>query len=237
MDSRVSIAIETSCGLGGVALGVGDELVGRSDFDASSRHGAELVSRLAELLRSAGLRPADVEEVYVSVGPGSFTGTRIGVTVARTLGGMVPSLRCVAVPSPAAVAEGARGLAWERLGVVLDARGGLIHVTVFARRGPGARIARAEDGRVMRPADFLAAAAPIALLGEGLAYHDLRADGVTILRPDRLDRPPHLPDAEGVWRVGRRLADAGEVTGAADLLPIYARPPEALRLWQEKAGR
>jgi tRNA threonylcarbamoyladenosine biosynthesis protein TsaB len=235
MKQPVSIAIETSCRLGGVALGLGEELVATADFDASARHGTQLVAALAELLSSAGLRPAELQDAYVSVGPGSFTGTRIGVTVARTLGQMVAGLRCVGVSSPAAVAEGATPLDWLHLGVVLDAREGLIHATTFARRGE--RIVPEAPAGVMAPAEFLAAAPrPCLLLGEGLAYHDLRADGVTVHQPLDTSAPPHLPTAANVWRVGRRLAREGDFTDALRLLPVYCRQPEAVRLWQRKHG-
>ena len=89
MKLPVSLAIETSCRAGGVALGRGDELLGVIDFEASARHAVQLVPRLHELLEGASLRPEDVDELYVSVGPGSFTGLRIGLTVARTMGQML----------------------------------------------------------------------------------------------------------------------------------------------------
>jgi len=231
--AKVSIAIETSCRRGGVALGVGDELAATADFDASARHGTQLVSRLAEMLAGASVRPADVREVYVSVGPGSFTGTRIGVTVARMLALAVPNVRCVAVSSPGAVAEAARRLDWEHLGVVLDAREGWIHATRFHRRSPDGAIDQPGPGELMRPAEFLRLAPrPIVLLGEGLGCHDLAAEGVSIPPPASADAPPHLPEAASVWRVGRRLARAGRFTDAAQLLPAYSRKPEAVRLWE-----
>lgn len=240
MGRLVSIAIETSCRLGGVALGLGDELAAEADFDASSRHGTQLVARLAELVAGAGLRPADIQEVYVSAGPGSFTGTRIGVTVARMLAQTIPNLRCVSVPSPQAVAEGVRPLAWEHLGVVLDAREGLIHATLFRRDAAGgegldAPIVQDGLGRVVSPADFLAGSPrPILLLGEGLEHHDLSGPGVTIPPAEAGAAAPHLPTARSVWRVGRRLAAAGQFTDPAVLLPIYSRKPEAERVWERR---
>ena len=85
MKQTVSIAIETSCRPGGVALGVGDELIRAEVLDVTGRHAARLISHLDRLLSSESIRPRDIKEVYVSAGPGSFTGLRIGITVARTL--------------------------------------------------------------------------------------------------------------------------------------------------------
>ena len=233
METPISIAIETSCRLGGAALGAGEELLETGEFDASARHATQLVGRLADLLAARGLRPGDLDEVYVSVGPGSFTGTRIGVTVARMLALAVPHVRCVAVASPQAVAEGARELDWQHLAVVLDAKEGLIYAERFARRD-GAAVGEAPGG-LTTPAGLLAACPrPLTLLGEGLGYHDLRAEGVTIPRPEATGCPPHVPVAAGVWRVGRRKARAGEYTDAARLLPDYLRRPEAQRVWERR---
>jgi len=235
MDETVSIAIETSCRLGGVALGRGDELIAASDFSAAARHGTQLVARLAELLSDAGLCPGDLREVYVSVGPGSFTGTRIGVTVARMLALAIPHVRCVAVSTPLAVAEGARELDWRHLGVVLDAREGLCHVTQFAREGDA--IEPRGPAGVMSAAEFLRQAPrPLTLLGEGLGHHDLLADGVTIPAGDATDAPPHLPTARAVWHVGRRDARDGRFTVPSRLRCVYSRKPEAVRVWEARHG-
>ena len=82
-----------------MALGVGERLIDRIDFDASSRHATHLVVRLRELLLRHDLSPSRVGELYVSAGPGSFTGVRVGVTVARTVAQAVSGLACVPVPS------------------------------------------------------------------------------------------------------------------------------------------
>ena len=231
MTPTISIAIETSCRRGGVALGVGDDLADRVDFDASRRHAVQVISRLDDMLTAAGLAGGDVDEVYVSAGPGGFTGLRVGVTVARTLAQAVDGVRCVAVPTPEAVAENARELDGRELGVVLDARDGEVYL---------ARFTRGEDGMwTAGPRGCLPAAKaavtlprPILLIGEGLGYHDLSGEGIEI--PPVSEDSLHLPSAANVWRVGRRMAGEGLFTPAAQLLPIYARRPEAVRLWEQR---
>ncbi|MCY2928517.1 MAG: tRNA (adenosine(37)-N6)-threonylcarbamoyltransferase complex dimerization subunit type 1 TsaB, partial [Planctomycetota bacterium] len=186
---NLSIAIETTCRAGGVALGAGDVLGEGIAFDAQRRHATQLVARLADLLARAGATPADVSELYVSAGPGSFTGTRVGITVARTLAQANPPIRCVAVPTPEIVLSAA-GAEWENLAVVLDAGKGLLHATLYARNAAGP--VQAGPARVTTAAEFLAdCPRPITLVGEGLAFHPPAGEGVRAMFP--ADDPRHLP--------------------------------------------
>ena len=222
------MAIETSCRRGSAAVGIGDELAGAVVFPSDRRHATELLVRLDALLAERGLRPGDVREVYVSVGPGSFTGLRVGVTVARTMTQLVAGLRCVAVPTIRAVAEGAAAMDCPNLGVVMDAKGESLYAGLFVREA--GRFVPAGDACLTTPAELLAAAGrPIVVIGEALAYHNLAAPGVSI-GPEEL----WLPSAEAVWRIGREMARQGQFVPLAELRPLYTRKPEAVRLWEAR---
>lgn len=230
-DQPVSVAIETTCRAGGVALGIGDTLQEAIAFDARRRHATLLIGRLEQLLAARKLSPADVAELYVSVGPGSFTGIRVGVTVARTWAQACPALRTVAVPTPLAVAQNAAHADWRHLGVILDAKEELVHATLLIRNEHG-RPVPASPPRTEPLADFLARAPrPLVLSGEGLGYHSPgeNAEGIGLLNESLW-----LPTPQGVWAAGRQLANAGEYTEYHHLLPHYARKPEAVRLWEKR---
>ena len=226
MSQTVSIAIETSCRAGGVALGLDDELIDHVEFDADRRHAGQIIGRLAGMLARAGLSPGRIDDIYVSAGPGSFTGLRVGITVARTLGQFIEGARCVAVPTHEAVAENARGLSWERLGAVLDAGDGAVSAMTFSPAG-GHIVADAPAATMMAEQFLATIPRPILLIGEGLWYHELGGDGITLA-----DEAICLPTAQGVWRVGRRMAEAGHIIGCHDLLPIYVRAAAAERARQ-----
>ena len=231
---QISVAIETSCRQGGLAIGVDGALAGTVDFDASARHATILVAQLAALLKGREIAPAQLDELYVSAGPGSFTGLRVGITVARTLGQQLPGLKCVAVPTALAVATSAADLDWQHLAVVMDAKEELIYAAIFERQA--GRIVPARAPAVVKASEFLASAPrPIVLAGEGLAYHDLQGEQASKLWPG--DPKRHLPTAAGVWAAGRELAAQGQFVDYAHLLPIYARASEAQRLWESKNAR
>lgn len=224
----ISIAIETSCRRGGLALGAGAQLVEAVSFPADQRHATQLLSHLDQVLVRHGLAPADLREVYVSAGPGSFTGLRVGLTCARTLAQVLPHLRTVAVPTVEAVAENAGDVDCPHLGVVMDAKEKIVFVTFFTRgpecwqpTGPG-QLVHLDELSVLAPR-------PAVLIGEALWHHAVRGEGIT-LGPEEL----WLPRAQGVWRVGRRRALAGGFVPYTQLRPIYLRQPEAARLWEKR---
>lgn len=230
MNERISIAIETSCRAGGIALARGETLLSVIPFDAAARHATQLIPHLGRALDEAALRPGDIEEVYVSAGPGSFTGLRIGITVARTLGQMLPDVRCVRVPTAHAIALNAEPLRPENLGVILDAKRGVYASLFVCREG---QIVPAGPATVVAADEFLARAPrPLLLIGEGLQYHDLHGEGVELGGAEL-----SVPRAENVWRVGRMLARSEQFTDVAHLLPIYSRQPEAVTLWDSRYGK
>jgi len=60
-------------------------IIGQQRWPSEHRHGEELLQRLDELLSSVGASPADIGGVIVGIGPGSFTGLRIGLATAKTI--------------------------------------------------------------------------------------------------------------------------------------------------------
>ncbi len=115
----ITAAFETSSRPGSVALWTGSEMLEVELADAR-RHACDLLPALAELLARAGLRPSDVEAICVGIGPGSYTGLRVGVATALGLAQSTGAL-LRAVPSFAALAYG-QLKAGQELAIALDAR-------------------------------------------------------------------------------------------------------------------
>lgn len=226
--------METSCRLGAVGLGVGESMIASRMLGTSGKHAAELVACLDEMLREAGVKPVDVSELYVSVGPGSFTGLRVGITAARTWAQLIDGLKLVAVPTPLAVAWNYAQDEWQNMCVMLAAKEHTVHATLLEKNA--GKISIAADPVLLEP---LAAVEkmprPLLLAGEALGFcgETLKKlsslDGVTIA-----DESRWLPQISSVWNAGRQLATAGQFTDFEHLLPEYARRPEAVRLWEHK---
>lgn len=85
MDATI-LAIETSGDGGGAAILRAGEVIAEAEVSGPRRHGAELMSCVDKALADARLQRADIGVIAVNVGPGSYTGLRIGIAAAQTIG-------------------------------------------------------------------------------------------------------------------------------------------------------
>lgn len=120
------LGVETSAGEGSVALLRDGTPEGRRTLGSGARAG--LVEAVASLLARAGISPAELSLAAVDVGPGSFTGTRVGVAFAKSLG-YAAGVPLAAVSS--LEARAAESAAEGTVSVVLDARRGSVYAALF----------------------------------------------------------------------------------------------------------
>jgi tRNA threonylcarbamoyladenosine biosynthesis protein TsaB len=190
-----------------------------------------MLPMLDATLKELGWQPGDIQHIYVSAGPGSFTGLRIAFSFAKTL---AFSLGCklVLVPTVEVLAANAP-LDAMNIAVVLDAKRSQIYTAAFSRATPGQPLRQIYPTKVVPPADMLAAAPrPLCVLGEGIDYHrEAMAFG-----PDVIELPREIwpPRADAVARIGLALARAGQFTAPDDAIPIYLRRPEAEEVWEKR---
>ncbi|HUU15631.1 MAG TPA: tRNA (adenosine(37)-N6)-threonylcarbamoyltransferase complex dimerization subunit type 1 TsaB [Sedimentisphaerales bacterium] len=79
------LAVETSSRIGSVVIAFGEKILAETTFSAPIRHSAEIFPAISDILQRFSRKPDQIEQVHISVGPGSFTGLRIAVTLAKTL--------------------------------------------------------------------------------------------------------------------------------------------------------
>ncbi|WP_369901411.1 tRNA (adenosine(37)-N6)-threonylcarbamoyltransferase complex dimerization subunit type 1 TsaB [Bacillus manliponensis] len=79
------LAIDTSNYVMGVSLIDGNTVVGEVITNLTKNHSVRLMPAIEELLQECNVKPNELNKIVVAAGPGSYTGVRIGVTVAKTL--------------------------------------------------------------------------------------------------------------------------------------------------------
>lgn len=81
----IVLGIETSCDTGSVAIIKGNTLLGETIFDSGAKHSKNLVSSINNILNLTDLDKKDIQGISVSIGPGSYTSLRIGITTAKSM--------------------------------------------------------------------------------------------------------------------------------------------------------
>lgn len=192
------------------------------DFTSDRSHNAMLFSPLKQLI--AGMGSGTIELVLVGSGPGSYSGTRVGIAAAQ---GVAIARGCSAVAVPSILA-------------VPSARGGARCLAIGDARRGSFWTARIEGHRLFTD--------PVLTDEAGLlaAVTDSIAGGVAIFTfddPSRFPMPPELrdqvrlefPDAAGLWEAwSGSPPEAQQLWQSAAPQPLYLRPPHitpATRPW------
>lgn len=202
----VLLAFDTATPLVTVALHDGADVVAERESERPMKHGEQLAPLIADVMSTAGIVRQDLTAIGVGVGPGPFTGLRVGLVTARTLAHVleipvygVCSLDVIAVE---AVESGCVDSGFL---VATDARRKEVYLASYAADGR-----RLEGPVVVRPAD---AAANVPVAGEGPALYP--GDFPTAL-------PVRRPSAGWLARVV-----AEERAELLDPEPLYLRRPDA----------
>ena len=223
------LSLDTSTEVAGIAF-LEDE---RERFSHAFHHRMDLSQRLLPalqwLLRGAGLGLEDVNALAVGLGPGSFTGVRIGVTTAKVLA-QVTGLPLVGIGTLEVMA-----------GALAPCRGALVCPCIEARKhevstalyrmgpdGPEEMLpARALPAGEMA-AQLAATAEPVMLCGTGAVRY--RATFESALGEHlRYARGHDFPNPVVLAHLGHRRLQEGRQDDPLALVPLYARPSEAER--------
>lgn len=213
------LAMDTSMGACSVALSIGGAVAASRHAVCRSGHSERLMDMAAEVLAEAGLGYGDIGRFAVTVGPGSFTGVRIGLAAARALG-LAANRPVSGVSTLEALAAGAarhHGLAaGTRLQVVVDARRGEAYVQDF-EVGTDWAHPKALEAPAVRPlASLPGPPAPDVRIGS--AARLLEDDGTPILES------ADAPDARIVALMAEQAALPSPY---APPVPLYLRAPDA----------
>src|SRR5215467_10529509 len=217
------LALETATLAGSAALLDGDRVVGTSLLDIELTHSERLMAMVDRLLVDCGWRVSRLEGLAVSIGPGSFTGLRIGVATAKGLA-LALGLPVASVPTLDALAA---NLPFASIPVcpLIDARKGEVYLALYEWSGD--RMERRSDYLALAPraaVDLLTP--PVIVLGDGIEacrpFFAERGPGIRIA-----SSPAGTPSAAVVGRLGHAMLESGKIVDADALVPMYLRPSEA----------
>jgi tRNA threonylcarbamoyladenosine biosynthesis protein TsaB len=214
------LLIETSGGAGLVALAEGATVRTRR-LDQTRRHARDLAPAVRELLLELDWAPATVAAVLVGLGPGSYTGLRVGLMSAKAFAFAtgcaligLPTFPPLALQAPAATF----------VDVIADAQQGLVYVQRFQAQPGGALPREVEPLRIEPAAAWRARlTAEILVTGPGLALHKKGLPGYVATAGEELWQP----QADALLRLGRERLARGARDDLWALEPLYLRPSSA----------
>ena len=224
----ITLAFDSTAKAASVAVCDGEKLLALYNIDNGLTQSELLLPMAENMLKCLGLSFADVELLACAVGPGSFTGVRIGVALVKGIafGRNIP---CVAVSTLDELAENLAGLN----GIIvpcMDARRQQVYTATY--RGNGGGLEKLTEDRAIAISELAEELKgynePIYLSGDGytVAKRGLEAAGV------KVESTPELLITENAYSVAKiavRKYENGEYTTDLEIAPTYLRMPQAER--------
>ncbi|MBO0737013.1 MAG: tRNA (adenosine(37)-N6)-threonylcarbamoyltransferase complex dimerization subunit type 1 TsaB, partial [Alphaproteobacteria bacterium] len=218
----ITLALDCAGSACSVVLAVGDTIICGERSERRYGQAEALMPMVEAVMSNAGFVPAELTLVATSVGPGSFTGIRVGLAAARGIA-LATGAQLVGVTSFEAVAGRLGwpvGAAPRFLLIALESRREDIYVQFFSHRGePLGQPVAVMPGALREAVDRMIGAAPLAIAGDAAPRAVLAlADRAGCSRLEG-----SAPDAPGVLRAGLRHWRSERFVEAR---PLYLRPPD-----------
>jgi len=225
------LGIETSTKTGSVAIATEDHIIAMYTLNIEVTHSERLMSTIDRVLSDTGIAMSDIDGFGVAIGPGSFTGLRIGLATVKGL--------AFATGKPVAAVPTLRALAWNLpfsaypVCPMLDARKSEIYTAIF--RSDAGTLVQLMPERAMA-LSLLAAeiTGPTVFTGEAAKQHE--GELLKLCGANALFAPlsAMVPSAAGIAELARAMIIQGAPSDIENLHPLYLRRPEAEVAWEKK---
>lgn len=230
------LAVDTATRIAGSAIVDESGVLAESWLNTGKTHSQKFLPMLQDMLKNAGAEMEDMDCFAVTVGPGSFTGLRIGIA---TVKGFVQILKkpLVGVVTLDALSRNLYGVTG-LICPILDARKNEVYTALYR-----------EDSGIMKRLSSYRAVDPKKLLKELQAEKKnvtFLGDAVAVYRPlieDMLGEaavfaagPRNFVRPSEVGLIGWEKYQRGELNGADEIQPLYLRQSEAEVKWEQSHG-
>lgn len=229
------LGVETATSWQSVAILEDDRVLARHDRDASGAHGTLLLPAIDQLLTQTGLQLTDLDGLACSIGPGSFTGIRVGMATCLGLRAAT-GLPLALVPTLEAMAWNAKA-ATLPVCPVLTSRRGEVYWAIF-RWTTGGQLERALAEHVGGPRALAMSLTEATLMfGEGWSSMESEIRAALPTSVAISVGPPQAakPSAVNVALIGIQRLQRGEIAGA-QVVPLYVQRAEAELKYEQSGG-
>ena len=225
------LGIETATRTGGVAIVSEEGVIAEYTLNIEVAHAERLMSTVERVLKDTGLTLSAIDGFGVSIGPGSFTGLRIGLATVKGL--------AFTTGKPVAAVPTLKALAWNtphaRYPVcpLLDAKKKEVYAALYRQEG---RNVVQELPETVLPLAELAAriTGEVLFTGEGARLFGGEIERLFGARAHRAPLAATVPSAASVGELALLMLQNGESDDPDALSPLYIRRPEAEVAWEKR---
>jgi tRNA threonylcarbamoyladenosine biosynthesis protein TsaB len=228
------LGIESATAQVGCAVGGHEGVLASAHSSRSRRHAESLTPSIEFVCRQARVELAEIGAVAVDIGPGLFTGLRVGVATAKAV---AQALRVPVIPISSLDLLAFPARFTDRLiAAVIDARRGELFSALY-RTVPGG-VQRITEPRVSTPEDLRAELqahrGDLLLVGDGALRH--QDDFRSLVQAEVVTHGLTGPSARDLVLLAHHLALREEWVQPWDVTPTYLRKPDAEISWATRAG-
>ncbi|HEY4552434.1 MAG TPA: tRNA (adenosine(37)-N6)-threonylcarbamoyltransferase complex dimerization subunit type 1 TsaB [Bacillaceae bacterium] len=227
------LAIDTSNDVLGIALLSKDQVIGEYITNLKKNHSVRVMPAIEQLMKDCGIEPSALTKIVVAKGPGSYTGVRIGVTIAKT---MAWSLGIPLSGVSSLAVSAATGRYFDGyISPFFDARRGLVYTGLY-------RFVDGELQNVKQDTNMLAKEwaeqlrdleKPVLFIGNAMHVHEETFRSALGTMAVMADPAEYNPRPGELGRLGMNMPPEDVHSFA----PNYIRLVEAEAKWLEKQGR
>lgn len=220
------LLLETSGRQANVGLALGHEIVQQSELSQARQHARDLVPTIKEMLTQLQWKPTDIEGVIVSLGPGSYTGLRVGIMSAKTF---AYAVRCPIIGVETFTVIAHQCSQQGTLHVVSDAQQNRVYHQCFQTTNHGP--IPTEELDILPLEELLAKITKDARVsGPGVnVYESQFPSELSLIEPDL-----RLPKLSSLLSVGLLRLQQAESSDLWSIEPIYLRPSAAEQQWEQR---
>src|SRR4051812_3443357 len=228
------LAIDTSNYSLGIALVNQEQVIGEYITNMKKNHSIRVMPAIEKLMQDCEMKPTDVEKIVVAKGPGSYTGVRIGVTIAKTLAWTL-NIPLVGISSLEILAAGTGRYFDGYVSPIFDARRGQVYTALYQYQN--SKLTAVKQDQLVMLNDWALTLQemdkPILFVGNDLPIHQAKIEEILGEKAIFARVTEHNPrPAELAW-LG--LDKPGE--DLHSFVPNYIRLAEAEAKWLEEKGK
>jgi tRNA threonylcarbamoyladenosine biosynthesis protein TsaB len=228
------LGMDTSSSIASVAVLDNDSFLGEYSINHKRTHSQKLMPMMNELFDSLELKPLDIDAFAVSIGPGSFTGLRIGIS---TIKGMAQALGKPVIGVPTLEGLAYNVLAYEGcICPIIDARNDNVYTAIFSYDKNKKILQRHSDYMALHIQELIAKLEKeqqIIFLGDAAQKFEHTIKEKLENRAEFAGNHLSLPKASSIAYAGFKSLEEGQVDSFISIKPLYIRSSQAERMYKQ----